>query len=295
MPWSTRWTLARGASAGNSWTIVVLIISDRAPATSTPVGPPPTTTKSRAPSSARCGSRVGLLEGLDDPRLQAIRVVEGIERERVLRPGRPEEVRLGAGRQDEVVAGVRLAAARRHGPGHRIDGHDLGALRIELVEFGRDLAQRVGDVAGRQHRRRDLVEERLELVVVVLVDERDVQVLALGELPGTGDAGEPATDDHDALRAARRRVPGRRRPVTPAQASEGPTRVVRRRAVAQTRGGPSGARRGGSVGGAAISLMARSRSSPKAASSRHGRLSSRPGFRASSATARMTSSSRSRA
>ena len=114
-------------------------------------------------------------------------------------PGRPEEVRLGAGGQDEVVAGVRLAAARRRRPRHRIDGDDLGALRIERVEFGGDLAQRVGDVAGRQHRGRDLVQERLELVVVVLVDERDVQVRALGQVPGTGHAGKPATDDHDPL------------------------------------------------------------------------------------------------
>ena len=50
-------TLARGASAGNSWAIVVLIISDRAPATSTAVGPPPTMTKSSAPASARRASR----------------------------------------------------------------------------------------------------------------------------------------------------------------------------------------------------------------------------------------------
>ena len=165
---------------------------------------------------------VGLLEGLDDPRLEAFRVVEGVEREGVLRPGRPEEVRLGAGGQDEVVAGVRLAVARRHGPGHRIDGHDLGTLGIELVELGRDLAQRVGDVAGRQHRGRDLVQERLELVVVVLVDERDVQVLARGELPGTGDAGEPAADDDDACpRGGRRHAWSEKR----GAAARRPTRV----------------------------------------------------------------------
>ena len=65
---------------------------------------------------------VGLLEGLDDPRLEAVRVVERIEREGVLRPGRPEEVRLGAGGQDDVVAGVGLAVRVVTRPGHRIDG-----------------------------------------------------------------------------------------------------------------------------------------------------------------------------
>ena len=76
--------MARGASVGNSWTIVVLIISDSAPATSTPVGPPPTMTKSSAPSAARVGVAIRLLERLDDPRPQALRVVQRVERERVL-------------------------------------------------------------------------------------------------------------------------------------------------------------------------------------------------------------------
>ena len=56
-PWLTSRTVARGARAGNSWAIVVAIISDSAPATSTPVGPPPTMTKSMAPSSISDGSR----------------------------------------------------------------------------------------------------------------------------------------------------------------------------------------------------------------------------------------------
>src|SRR4029079_2673275 len=56
-----------------------------------------------------------------------------------------------------------------------------------------------------QHRGRDVVQTWLELVVVVLVDERDVQVLARGELAGTGDAGEPAADDDDACPGVGRR------------------------------------------------------------------------------------------
>ena len=55
---------------------------------------------------------VGLLEGLDDPRPQALRVVERVEREGVLGARRPEEVRLRAGGEDEVVPGVGLAGAR---------------------------------------------------------------------------------------------------------------------------------------------------------------------------------------
>ena len=42
-----------------------------------------------------------------------------------------------------------------------------------------------------------LVEQRLELVVVVAVDQRDAHVVVLGELAGAADAGEPAADDDD--------------------------------------------------------------------------------------------------
>ena len=49
-----------GGRRRRSWystAIVVLIISASAPATSTPVGPPPTMTKFKAPWSIRLGSR----------------------------------------------------------------------------------------------------------------------------------------------------------------------------------------------------------------------------------------------
>ena len=52
----------------------------------------------------RTGVAVRLLEGLDDACRQPLGVVQGVERERVLRTGCPEEVRLRAGREDQVVA-----------------------------------------------------------------------------------------------------------------------------------------------------------------------------------------------
>ena len=64
------------------------------------------------------------------------------------------------------------------------------------------LAQRVPqhgrDRAGREDAGRHLVEQRLEQVVVPLVDERDVDVGA-GEQAGGGQAAEPATDDDDTV------------------------------------------------------------------------------------------------
>ena len=49
----------------------------------------------------------------------------------------------------------------------------------------------------RQLRGRHLVEQRLELVVVVAVDQRDAHVVVLGQPPRAADAGEAAADDDD--------------------------------------------------------------------------------------------------
>ena len=129
---------------------------------------------------------------------------------------------------------------------------------------------------GGEHRRRDLVQQRLELVVVVLVDERDVDVVVLRELPGAGDAGEPAADD-------RRRGSGLRcvcghRPVL--------ARASRRAAAAPVRRpGPGRARRRRSVPSGRGCRAARGGRSTRAAPGRRpgGRRSARG--RASSAAA----------
>ena len=60
-----------------------------------------------------------------------------------------------------------------------------------------DAADRRGDVARVQDRRRHLVEERLEQVVVAAIDERDVDG-RLTEPQGGLEAAEPAAENDDA-------------------------------------------------------------------------------------------------
>jgi hypothetical protein len=45
----------------------------------------------------------------------------------------------------------------------------------------------------------DLVEQRLELVIVVAVDQRDVDLVVLGQPLGAAQPGEAAADDYDVL------------------------------------------------------------------------------------------------
>ena len=62
-----------------------------------------------------------------------------------------------------------------------------------LVE---EVAQRVAHLGGLQQVGRELIEERLERVVVVLVDEDDIGIGVL-QRPGRADAAEAAAEDDD--------------------------------------------------------------------------------------------------
>ena len=73
---------------------------------------------------------------------------------------------------------------------------DRELLDVDGVVLGEDRPQWAGDVGRGELGRGDLVQEGLELVVVVAVEQRDVDVV-LGELLGAPDPGEPAADDDD--------------------------------------------------------------------------------------------------
>ena len=130
--------------------------------------------------------------------LEADGVGERVHRERVLgSAGGAEEVDLGAEREHEVVIGQRLhlreldLAACEVDPGHRVDV-DAGVLLI--VE---EVAQGVPHLRRLQQAGCDLVEERLERVVVVLVDDHDVHVRLLQRARRTH-AREATAENQDA-------------------------------------------------------------------------------------------------
>ena len=131
--------------SSSSW-----IRSASAPATSTPVGPPPTIDEVQRALVDQRRVAVGVLEDAEDPRAQPLRVVERVEREGVLRGARgAEEVRLRAGGEDERVAGEasrrRSVVTRAASPGRPTA--TSASLTSTLCWSCEQLAQRVGDVA----------------------------------------------------------------------------------------------------------------------------------------------------
>ena len=86
---------------------------------------------------------------------------------------------------------------------------DLAPVRVEpdrlAEEDGRvrvpaeDPPERLGDLAGREGAGRDLVEQRLEQVVVAPVDEGDARPAGHGRAARRVQPAEPSSDDHDAM------------------------------------------------------------------------------------------------
>ena len=160
--------------------------------------PPPMITKFSAPFSTSAGIAVRVLEHRQDPRAQSLCFLERVERKAVLLGSlRVEEVRLRPGRQDQEVALVTPAVSCGHRPALRIGNHHLGHLHVHVRVATKRLAKRRRDIARPDLRGGDLVEQRLELVVVVLVDQRDLHVVALGQLARAPEPGKAAADDHD--------------------------------------------------------------------------------------------------
>ena len=144
----------RDRSAGSSLRQRLRAISARAPAISTPVGPPPTTTKV---SSARRLRRIGLalraLERQQDAAPDVERVFERLEPRRERMPAVVSEVGVRrAGRDDQVV--VRRASRRQSDSGLPAASmrSDLGQEHLDVPLAAQDPADRRRDVAWRQRR-----------------------------------------------------------------------------------------------------------------------------------------------
>ena len=147
------------------------------------------------------GRALGALEGADDAGADLEGVGERLQPGRVALPFVVAEVAVGRARgDDEVVPGDRLAAVEHDRVRGDVDAAHLG-LQDRQVAALHLVAQRVTD--RRAHRRRaqagggDLIQQRLEQVMVGAVDERDLERL-LRERPHRLDAAEAAADHQHA-------------------------------------------------------------------------------------------------
>jgi hypothetical protein len=103
-----------------------------APATSTPVGPPPTITRLGA-GIEQAGPGLGRFEEAEQVVAHPYGVFEAVERKPVLSgTGNTEVVRDRASGDDEVVKGNRWLVAELHPPGVPVDAHHLSLAEQHL-------------------------------------------------------------------------------------------------------------------------------------------------------------------
>ena len=113
-PSTSRIAASRGSMWRKSWRTVSLAISPSAPASSTPVGPPPTMTKfSQARALRRVGLALGALEGQQQAAADLGGVLDRLQAGSELLPLVVAEIVVrGAGGDDQRVVG-HLAVAQR--------------------------------------------------------------------------------------------------------------------------------------------------------------------------------------
>ena len=141
--------------------------------------------------------------------LQAHGVGQRVHRERVLGgAGDPEEIHGRPEPEHEVVVRDGPHLGERHLALVQVDPGDRRLLHLDVRMVVEQVAERMADRGRLEEVGRDLVQERLERVVVVLVDDEDVGGCIL-QLLGRSDACEPAAQDQDLRSIGHRCLPSR--------------------------------------------------------------------------------------
>jgi hypothetical protein len=143
---------------------------------------------------------LGGLEGDQDLAPDARRVVDRLESRGVARPFVvAEELMPGPGGHDQRVVGYRAAVGQLDLTLDRVEPDRLAQQDRGVVISAEDAAQRLGDVAGRDRAGGDLVQQRLEDVVVAPIDEGQVDALVTTQPTRRVQPAEAAAHDEDPM------------------------------------------------------------------------------------------------
>ena len=126
------------------------------------------------PAPLAIGLALGLLEGEEQAPADRRRVLEGLEAGGRGLPLVVAEIGVaGAGGEDEGVIGHLAAVGQQHPAPRPVDAGGAPEQGRHLRAVPEQPADRPGDLRRGEQRRRDLVEQGLEQVVVALIDDGD--------------------------------------------------------------------------------------------------------------------------
>ena len=124
----------------------------------------------------RIGLALGALEGDEDAPPQRGGVLERLQARRERLPFVMAEIGVPrAGGEHQRVVGHGVAVIEQHALAAGVDAGHVGEQGRDLRPVAQEIADRPGDLRGRQRGGRDLIEQRLEQMVVAAVDQGDAR------------------------------------------------------------------------------------------------------------------------
>ena len=128
----------------------------------------------KALTRRRVGSHLGPLECHEDLAPDQRGIVDAFQARRDACPVVMAEIRMSRARREDEIVELDLAAAPEDAAASRVDADDLVHEHGRLFLLAQDRARGPGDIGRRQCGNGDLVQERLEQVIVVPIDYGDV-------------------------------------------------------------------------------------------------------------------------
>ena len=146
---------------------------------------------------------LGALEGKQDAAPDRGRILERFQSRGEGLPLVVAEIGVArAGREHERVVADAPAVLQQHLARGRIDSRGRAEQGGDVLAPAKELTDRPGDFRGGERCRPDLVEQRLEQMVVALIDDGDAYTRGLQSLCD-GESAEAAADDHHMMRGDR--------------------------------------------------------------------------------------------
>jgi hypothetical protein len=147
----------------------------------------------------RIGLALGAFERHQDVPAQRGRILQRFQAGRELLPLVVAEIGVPrAGGEHQRVVGHLAAVVDQHAATCRVDAAHGGKQRRHLAAITHEMADRPGDLAGCERGGRDLVEQRLEQMMIAAVDQRDLDGSARKPV-GRFQPAEAGADDDDAM------------------------------------------------------------------------------------------------
>lgn len=119
---------------------------------------------------------------------------------------------LGTDSHDQCIKTVGCPRCAFDGFSGGIDGRDFVHEDSDVPGFLENLADGTGNIGSGQGGGGDLIEERLEKVVVGAIDKDHGKAVVIGEFPGAFEAGKAPAEDKNLARVEVRAIHGARLP-----------------------------------------------------------------------------------